>query len=144
RYANSNAPFRNTGTIGMSRIKSCIAKLKEQNRAAIMTFFTADDSEYDTAMRIFKYLPEECADGIALCIHFTDPLTHVPAIQLDNIHSLKNGHTLRKTLQMVTEFRKDNQHTPVVLMGYFNPIHHYGVPSFIEDAKNAGVDGLIV
>lgn len=128
----------------MSRIKSCFAKLKEQNRAALVTFVTAGDPDYDTAMRIFKGLPEAGADVIELGVPFTDPMADGPAIQLANIRSLKNGHTLRKTLQMVTEFRKDNQHTPVVLMGYFNPIHHYGVPGFIEDAKTAGVDGLIV
>lgn len=128
----------------MSRIETCFAELKKQNRAALVTFVTAGDPDYATAMRIFKGLPAAGADVIELGMPFTDPMADGPAIQLANIRSLKNGHTLRKTLQMVTEFRKDNQHTPVVLMGYFNPIHHYGVPSFIEDAKNAGVDGLIV
>lgn len=128
----------------MSRIQSCFAQLKQQNRAALVTFVTAGDPDYTTAMRIFKGLPAAGADVIELGMPFTDPMADGPAIQLANIRSLKNGQTLAKTLQMVSEFRQDNQLTPVVLMGYFNPIHHYGVPRFIEDAKAAGVDGLII
>ncbi|HHX33729.1 MAG TPA: tryptophan synthase subunit alpha, partial [Gammaproteobacteria bacterium] len=128
----------------MSRIQSCFAQLKKQNRAALVTFVTAGDPDYDTAMRIFKGLPAAGADVIELGMPFTDPMADGPAIQLANIRSLKNGQTLAKTLQMVSEFRQNNQQTPVVLMGYFNPIHHYGVPRFIEDAKAAGVDGLII
>ena len=128
----------------MSRIQACFAQLKKQNRAALVTFVTAGDPDYATAMRIFKGLPAAGADVIELGMPFTDPMADGPAIQLANIRSLKNGQTLSKTLQMVREFRVDNQHTPVVLMGYFNPIHHYGVPLFIEDAKAAGVDGLII
>lgn len=128
----------------MSRIQTCFAELKKQNRAALVTFVTAGDPDYDTAMRIFKGLPAAGADVIELGMPFTDPMADGPAIQLANIRSMKNGQTLAKTLQMVSEFRKDNQHTPVVLMGYFNPIHHYGVPAFIADAKAAGVDGLII
>lgn len=128
----------------MSRIKNCFAELKKQNRAALVTFVTAGDPDYVTAMRIFKGLPAAGADVIELGMPFTDPMADGPAIQLANIRSLKNGQTLTKTLQMVSEFRQDNQHTPVVLMGYFNPIHHYGVPRFIEDALTAGVDGLII
>lgn len=128
----------------MSRIQTCFAALKQQNRAALVTFVTAGDPDYDTAMRIFKGLPAAGADVIELGMPFTDPMADGPAIQLANIRSLKNGQTLAKTLQMVREFRAENQHTPVVLMGYFNPIHHYGVPAFIADAKDAGVDGLII
>lgn len=128
----------------MSRIQTCFAELKKQNRAALVTFVTAGDPDYDTAMRIFKGLPAAGADVIELGMPFTDPMADGPAIQLANIRSMKNGQTLAKTLQMVSEFRKDNQHTPVVLMGYFNPIHHYGVPAFIADAKAVGVDGLII
>ncbi|MDY7219835.1 tryptophan synthase subunit alpha [Denitrificimonas sp. JX-1] len=128
----------------MSRIERCFAKLKQQNRAALVTFVTAGDPDYDTAMRIFKGLPEAGADVIELGMPFTDPMADGPVIQLANLRSLKNGQNLAKTLQMVTEFRQDNQHTPVVLMGYFNPIHHYGVSRFIADAKTAGVDGLII
>lgn len=128
----------------MSRIQTCFAELKKQNRAALVTFVTAGDPDYDTAMRIFKGLPAAGADVIELGMPFTDPMADGPAIQLANIRSMKNGQTLAKTLQMVSEFRKDNQHTPVVLMGYFNPIHHYGVSAFIADAKTAGVDGLII
>ena len=128
----------------MSRIEACFAQLKQQNRAAFVPCVTAGDPEYDTAIRIFKGLPAAGADVIELGMPFTDPMADGPAIQLANIRSMKNGQTLAKTLQMVREFRVDNQHTPVVLMGYFNPLHQYGVPRFIEDAKAAGVDGLII
>ena len=128
----------------MSRSESCFAQHKKNNRGALVTFVTAGDPDYATAMRIFKGLPAAGADVIELGMPFTDPMADGPAIQLANIRSLKNGQTLAKTLRMVREFREKNQHTPVVLMGYFNPIHHYGVPLFIEDAKAAGVDGLII
>ncbi|MCK9237281.1 MAG: tryptophan synthase subunit alpha [Thiopseudomonas sp.] len=128
----------------MSRIEACFAQLKQQNRAALVTFVTSGDPDYSSAMQIFKGLPDAGADVIELGMPFTDPMADGPAIQLANQRALKNGHTLRKTLQIVREFRQDNQSTPVVLMGYFNPIHHYGVDNFVRDAHEAGVDGLIV
>lgn len=128
----------------MSRLKTCFEALKEQNRAALVTFVTAGDPDYDTSLAILKGLPEAGADVIELGMPFTDPMADGPAIQLANIRALGNGQNLRKTLQMVREFRQANQHTPIVLMGYFNPIHHYGVAGFVVDAKEAGVDGLIV
>lgn len=128
----------------MSRLKTRFAELKEQNRAALVTFLTAGDPNYDASLEILKGLPEAGADVIELGMPFTDPMADGPSIQLANIRALGNGQSLRKTLQMVQAFRDTNQHTPIVLMGYFNPIHHYGVAAFVADAKVAGVDGLIV
>ncbi len=128
----------------MSRLQTRFAELKEQNRAALVTFITAGDPNYDTSLAILKGLPAAGADVIELGMPFTDPMADGPAIQLANIRALGAKQNLAKTLQMVREFRVDNSDTPLVLMGYFNPIHHYGVPRFIVDAKAAGVDGLIV
>ena len=128
----------------MSRLQSRFAELKEQNRAALVTFVTAGDPNYDTSLAILKGLPAAGADVIELGMPFTDPMADGPAIQLANIRALDNGQDLAKTLQMVREFREGEQVTPLVLMGYFNPIHKYGVARFIAEAKDAGVDGLIV
>ncbi|MET1079515.1 MAG: tryptophan synthase subunit alpha [Pseudomonas sp.] len=128
----------------MSRLQRCFAALKQENRAALVTFVTAGDPDYASALAILKGLPKAGADVIELGMPFTDPMADGPAIQLANIRALNAKQDLRKTLQMVREFRAENQHTPLVLMGYFNPIHKYGVPRFIAEAKEAGVDGLIV
>ncbi|MCP8462528.1 tryptophan synthase subunit alpha [Pseudomonas sp. ZM23] len=128
----------------MSRLQTRFAELKEQNRAALVTFITAGDPGYSTSLDILKGLPEAGADVIELGMPFTDPMADGPAIQLANIRALGNGQNLAKTLKMVREFRAGNDTTPLVLMGYFNPIHYYGVDKFIADAKDAGVDGLIV
>ncbi|WP_447743977.1 tryptophan synthase subunit alpha [Pseudomonas nicosulfuronedens] len=128
----------------MSRLQTRFAELKEQNRAALVTFITAGDPGYSTSLDILKGLPEAGADVIELGMPFTDPMADGPAIQLANIRALGNGQNLVKTLKMVREFRQENSTTPLVLMGYFNPIHYYGVDKFIADAKEAGVDGLIV
>jgi len=128
----------------MSRLKSRFAELKQQNRAALVTFVTGGDPDYDTSLAILKGLPAAGADVVELGMPFTDPMADGPAIQLANIRALGNHMTLAHTLEMVRAFRQDDQTTPLVLMGYFNPIHHYGVPRFIEDAKASGVDGLIV
>ncbi|BFT60536.1 tryptophan synthase subunit alpha [Pseudomonas moorei] len=128
----------------MSRLQTRFAELKEQNRAALVTFVTAGDPSYETSLAILKGLPAAGADVIELGMPFTDPMADGPAIQLANIRALAAKQNLAKTLEMVREFRKDNKETPLVLMGYFNPIHKYGVPRFIAEAKEAGVDGLIV
>ncbi|MNO81180.1 Tryptophan synthase alpha chain [compost metagenome] len=128
----------------MSRLQTRFAELKQQNRAALVTFVTAGDPNYDTSLAILKGLPEAGADVIELGMPFTDPMADGPAIQLANIRALAGKQNLAKTLQMVREFRAGNDSTPLVLMGYFNPIHYYGVDRFIADAKEAGVDGLIV
>ncbi|SDN53559.1 tryptophan synthase subunit alpha [Pseudomonas jinjuensis] len=128
----------------MSRLQTRFAELKQQNRAALVTFITAGDPGYSTSLDILKGLPDAGADVIELGMPFTDPMADGPAIQLANIRALGNGQNLARTLKMVREFRQDNTTTPLVLMGYFNPIHYYGVDKFIADAKDAGVDGLIV
>ncbi|RRV21450.1 tryptophan synthase subunit alpha [Stutzerimonas nitrititolerans] len=128
----------------MSRLQTRFAKLKEQNRAALVTFITAGDPDYASSLEILKGLPDAGADVIELGMPFTDPMADGPAIQLANIRALSNKQDLAKTLQMVREFRQGNQTTPIVLMGYFNPIHKMGVERFIAEAKEAGVDGLIV
>ena len=128
----------------MSRLQTRFAELKEQNRAALVTFVTAGDPNYDASLAILKGLPEAGADVIELGMPFTDPMADGPSIQLANIRALASKQNLAKTLQMVRAFRAGNQNTPLVLMGYFNPIHYYGVERFIGDAKEAGVDGLIV
>lgn len=128
----------------MSRLQSRFAELKQQNRAALVTFVTAGDPDYATSLSILKGLPAAGADVIELGMPFTDPMADGAAIQLANIRALGGHQDMIKTLQMVREFRAGNNDTPLVLMGYFNPIHHYGVPRFIEEAKAAGVDGLIV
>jgi tryptophan synthase alpha chain len=128
----------------MSRLQARFAELKEQNRAALVTFVTGGDPNYDTSLAILKGLPAAGADVIELGMPFTDPMADGPAIQLANIRALDNGQDLAKTLQMVREFREGEQVTPLVLMGYFNPIHKYGVERFIAEAVASGVDGLIV
>jgi tryptophan synthase alpha chain len=128
----------------MSRLQSRFAELKQQNRAALVTFVTAGDPGYDASLAILKGLPKAGADVIELGMPFTDPMADGPAIQLANIRALEGKQNLAKTLQLVRAFREDDQTTPLVLMGYFNPIHKYGVPRFIAEAKESGVDGLIV
>jgi tryptophan synthase alpha chain len=128
----------------MSRLHIRFAELKQQNRAALVTFVTGGDPNYDASLAILKGLPAAGADVIELGMPFTDPMADGLAIQLANIRALDGGQDLAKTLQMVREFREGEQVTPLVLMGYFNPIHKYGVERFIAEAKDAGVDGLIV
>ncbi|TBW07988.1 tryptophan synthase subunit alpha [Azotobacter chroococcum] len=128
----------------MSRLQTRFAELKQANRAALVTFVTAGDPDYDASLAILKGLPEAGADVIELGMPFTDPMADGPAIQLANIRALGSKQNMVKTLQMVREFRTGNQDTPLVLMGYYNPIYAYGVARFIADAKEAGVDGLIV
>nr|WP_322938932.1 tryptophan synthase subunit alpha [Pseudomonas sp. s4] len=128
----------------MSRLQNRFAELKAENRAALLTFITAGDPDYATSLSILKGLPDAGADVIELGMPFTDPMADGPAIQLANIRALAGKQGMRQTLQMVREFREGNQSTPLVLMGYYNPIFVYGVERFISDAKEAGVDGLIV
>lgn len=128
----------------MSRLQSRFAELKQQNRAALVTFVTAGDPDYASSLEILKGLPAAGADVIELGMPFTDPMADGPAIQLANIRALAAKQNLPKTLQMVREFRATDSSTPLVLMGYYNPIFAYGVERFIADAKEAGVDGLII
>ena len=110
----------------MSRLQNRFAELKAENRAALVTFITAGDPDYATSLSILKGLPDAGADVIELGMPFTDPMADGPAIQLANIRALAGKQGMRQTLQMVREFREGNQSTPLVLMGYYNPIFVYG------------------
>lgn len=127
-----------------TRIDRRFAALKKEGRAGLVTFLTAGDPDYDTSLTIFKALPRAGADIIELGMPFTDPMADGPAIQASSQRALKAGQTLKKTLEMVRRFRRDDDETPIVLMGYYNPIYIHGVDRFLADAKGAGVDGLIV
>jgi len=127
-----------------TRIERRFAALKEEYRAALVTFTMAGDPDYDTSLAIAKALPKAGADVIELGMPFTDPMADGPAIQAAGVRALKGGQRMTKTLAMVREFRKNDDATPIVLMGYYNPIYIYGVDRFLVDAKAAGVDGLIV
>jgi tryptophan synthase alpha chain len=127
-----------------TRIDSKFAKLKKQRRAALVTFVTAGDPDFETSLDIIKGLPKAGADIIEFGMPFTDPMADGPAIQAAGLRALHSGQTMRKTLAMVRAFREGDSDTPVVLMGYYNPIYIYGVDRFLTDAKAAGVDGLIV
>jgi len=127
-----------------TRIEQRFADLKSEGRAALVTFVMSGDPDYETSMAIIKALPKAGADVIELGMPFTDPMADGPSIQAAGVRALKAGQTLKKTLQMVRDFRKSEAATPIVLMGYYNPIYIYGVDKFLVDAKEAGVDGLIV
>jgi tryptophan synthase alpha chain len=127
-----------------TRIEQRFAALKPQGRAALVTFVTAGDPDYPTSLAILRALPGAGADVIELGMPFTDPMADGPAIQASSLRALKAGQNMKKTLAMVAEFRQGDAVTPIVLMGYYNPIYIYGVARFLTDAKAAGVDGLIV
>jgi len=120
------------------------AALKAENRAGLVTFTTAGDPDYETSLAILKGLPAAGADIIELGMPFTDPMADGPAIQAAGLRALKAGARMTRTLEMVREFRKTDAATPIVLMGYYNPIYIYGADKFIADALAAGVDGMIV
>lgn len=127
-----------------NRLKTLFERLQQENRPALVTFVTAGDPNPETGYEIFSGLADAGADIIELGMPFSDPMADGPAIQLANIRALSNGMTLRKTLDQVATFRQSNSHTPIILMGYYNPIYHYGVKAFLDRATEAGVDGLIV
>jgi tryptophan synthase alpha chain len=127
-----------------TRIDARFAELKKQDRAAFITFLMAGDPDPATSLAIIKALPKAGADIIEIGMPFTDPMADGPAIQAAGLRALKAGMTLKKTLAMVREFRTGDAATPLVLMGYYNPIYIYGVDKFLTDAKSAGVDGLII
>ena len=126
------------------RIAACFAALAKAGRKGLITFITAGDPDAATSLALLNGLPRAGADIIELGMPFTDPMADGPAIQAAGLRALKAGMTLRKTLDLVTAFRRGNDETPLILMGYFNPILSYGVPRFLADAKAAGVDGLII
>ena len=127
-----------------TRIEKRFAALKAEGRAALVTFTMAGDPDTDTSLAIAKALPEAGADVIELGMPFTDPMADGPAVQAAGVRALAAGQTMKKTLALVRDFRKADDTTPIVLMGYYNPIYIYGVDKFLADARSAGVDGLIV
>ena len=128
----------------MSRIADRFEALKAEGRGGLVTFVTAGDPDLDTSREILFGLAAAGADLIELGMPFSDPMADGPAIQAGSLRALKGGMTLKKTLGLVAEFRKRDNETPVVLMGYYNPIYIYGTDAFTADAKAAGVDGLII
>ena len=127
-----------------TRIDRRFAELKTAGRAALVTFLTAGDPDPETSLALVQALPAAGADVIELGMPFTDPMADGPAIQMSSQRALKAGQTLKKTLELVRAFRGSDDATPLVLMGYYNPIYVYGVDRFLRDAKVAGVDGLII
>ena len=127
-----------------TRIDARFAALKAEGRAAFVTFLMAGDPDLNTSLKLIKALPAAGADIIEIGMPFTDPMADGPVIQAAGLRALKAGTTLRKTLTLIREFRDGDNVTPIVLMGYYNPIYIYGVDKFLMDAKVAGVDGLII
>jgi tryptophan synthase alpha chain len=130
--------------VSSTRIDRRFAALRDEGRAALVTFTMAGDPDRDTALAILKALPAAGADVIELGMPFTDPMADGPAIQAAGLRALKAGQDLKRTLALIRDFRRGDDATPVVLMGYYNPIYVYGPERFLADAKAAGVDGLIV
>ena len=127
-----------------TRIDRRLAKLKAEGRPALVTYFMGGDPDYETSLSIMKALPGAGSDIIELGMPFSDPMADGPAIQAAGLRALKGGQTLKKTLQMAESFREGDDETPIVMMGYYNPIYIYGVERFLTDAKAAGIDGLII
>lgn len=126
------------------RLEQRFADCAAQGRAALVTFICAGDPDIETSAAILQALPAAGADIIELGMSFTDPMAEGPPIQAGNLRALAAGSSLKKTLKMVADFRRSDDVTPIILMGYFNPVHAYAVDRFVRDAKSAGVDGLII
>jgi tryptophan synthase alpha chain len=127
-----------------SRIEARFARCRAENRAALVTYCMAGDPDPETSLAILKALPKAGADIVEFGLPFTDPMADGPAIQAAGLRALKAGQSTVKTLELVRRFRVEDADTPVILMGYFNPIYVYGVGRFLAEAKSAGVDGLIM
>ena len=126
------------------RMTNRFAKLAEDNRPAFVTYFMGGDPDFETSVEIMKGLPKAGADVIELGMPFSDPMADGPSIQAAGLRALKQGQNLQRTFDMVRAFREDDDETPIVLMGYYNPIYQYGSETFLDDAKEAGVDGMII
>jgi tryptophan synthase alpha chain len=131
------------GTV-QTRIAATFARCRAEGRAALVTYVMAGDPDPETSLKLLEALPDAGADIVEFGLPFTDPMADGPAIQAAGLRALKGGHGVAGTLDLVRRFRERNAGTPVILMGYFNPIHTYGVERFIDDAVAAGIDGLIV
>ena len=127
-----------------TRIERRFAELKSEGRAGLVAFVTAGDPDYDRSLALLRGLPQAGADLVELGMPFTDPMADGPSIQASSLRALKAGISLARTLELVARFREKDSATPIILMGYYNPIYSYGVPKFLKDAIAAGVDGLIV
>lgn len=127
-----------------TRINQTFQQAEQGNRPVLVTYMMAGDPDFETSLKIMKALPDAGSDIIELGMPFSDPMADGPTIQAAGIRSLRAGQTLNKTLKLVSEFRKTNQPTPIVLMGYYNPIYVHGVDKFLSDAKKADIDGLII
>jgi tryptophan synthase alpha chain len=128
----------------MSRIKTKFGLLKTEGRAALISYIMGYDPDKEISQKIMDSLPKAGVDIIELGMPFSDPAAEGPIIQAAAKRALKAGGSVKNILDMVQNFRSGNDDTPIVLMGYFNPIHHYGIEQFVSDAKTAGVDGLII
>lgn len=128
----------------MSRIDAKFAELKAAGKSAFVSYIMAGDPSPEASLELMKGLPAAGVDIIELGVPFTDPMADGPTIQVAGQRALEGGMTLKKTLTMAAEFRKEDDTTPIVLMGYYNPIYHHGVDAFLADAKAAGIDGFIV
>jgi len=128
----------------MSRIKARFAALKAQGKAAFVPFITAGDPDFETSRAILEALPGAGADVIELGMPFTDPMADGPAVQASSLRALKAGATMARTFELVRGFRQRDDKTPIVLMGYYNPVHARGADNFVREAAAAGVDGLII
>jgi tryptophan synthase alpha chain len=126
------------------RISARFAALKVSGKTAFISYITAGDPDLATSAKIMAGLPKAGVDIIEISVPFTDPMADGPTIQQANLRALNGGISLKKVLQMVRDFRANDNETPIVLMGYYNPIYVYGVETFLKDAKSSGVDGLIV
>ncbi|MBT8456911.1 MAG: tryptophan synthase subunit alpha [Alphaproteobacteria bacterium] len=128
----------------MTRIDAKFAELRAAGRKAFVSYIMAGDPDHDTSLAVLRGLPGAGVDIIELGLPFTDPMADGPTIQMAGQRALEAGQTLQKTLDMVATFRKEDSTTPIVLMGYYNPIYSRGVDRFLDDAKAAGIDGLII
>ena len=126
------------------RMEKRFSDLKAEGRPALITYFMGGDPDFETSLEIMKALPKAGADVIELGMPFSDPMADGPAIQMAGLRALKAGQTLNRTLELAREFRKEDADTPIVMMGYYNPIYIHGVDAFIQDALDAGIDGLII
>jgi tryptophan synthase alpha chain len=128
----------------MNRIKETFNQLKKNNKKALGIFLTAGDPDFESSLNLIQQLPQNGVDFIEIGMPFSDPMADGPSIQLSSQRALKSGMNLIKCLSLVEKFRKLNTHTPIILMGYYNPIYKFGKEKFIQLCLNSGVDGLII